>query len=150
MKLISINQRLIDKYLAVDSQVLTKSHRPTVLVVSLKYNGERRDFAVPFRSNIHPSSPKSEYFALPPRKTTKPKHHHGLHYIKMFPVAKKYYERYRIEGDIASKMYLAIIDKNEKDIVHSCQLYLDRYEHGLRPQYCTDIDKLIEVLESLP
>lgn len=101
-----------------------------VLLIQLKYKDRRHEFAVPFRSNIPPATPKNEYFALPPRKTTREKHRHGIHYSKMVPVKNEYFERYRIEGDIASKMYLAIIDKNEKEIVDGCQEYLNRYSAG--------------------
>jgi len=75
-------------YAKADSEVLIKDKRPTVLVMRLKYRSREHDFAVPLRSNIDPAAPKSEYFALPNRKTTKERHHHGLHYVKMFPVTK--------------------------------------------------------------
>lgn len=149
MILISIKSSLIAEYSRIDSEILVKDRRPTVLVVRLKYKGKDRDFAVPLRSNIGPAVPKNEYFALPNRRTTREKHHHGLHYIKMFPVSKQFYERYRIEGDIASIMYLAIIDKHEKRIVQECQSYLTRYENGIHPAYSTDIDKLLMTLDSL-
>ncbi|MBQ8955249.1 MAG: hypothetical protein IJ048_14175 [Clostridia bacterium] len=149
MKLISIKPALIARYSAIDGEVLHKDNRPTVLIMRLKYRQKNYEFAVPLRSNIAPATPKDEYFALPNRKATKERHHHGLHYAKMFPVSKAYYERYRIEGDIASKLYLAIIDKNEKEIVDACQAYLARFEQGIRPVYSTDIDALIKELERL-
>ena len=67
----------------------------------------------------------------------------------MFPVSKHFYERYRIEGDLASKLYLAIIDKNQKIIIDSCQEYLRRYERGIRSKYSTDIDLLLNALRNL-
>lgn len=149
MKLISIKTALFARYTALDHEMLIKSKRPTVLVVRLKYRGEKCDFAVPLRSNIPPATPKDEYFALPNRSTTKEKHHHGLHYVKMFPVSKPFYEQYHIEGDVASKLYLAVIDKNEKQIVDACQAYLTRYERGVHPQYATDIDVLLKELKRL-
>ena len=149
IKLISVKGELIAKFSKLDSEILIKGKRPTVLVMRLKYRGKNRDFAVPLRSNIEPAAPKNEYFALPNRKSTREKHHHGLHYIKMFPVAKQFYERYRIEGDLASKLYLAIIDKNERRIIQDCQSYLTRYEAGIRSAYSTDIDKLLALLDSL-
>ena len=87
MKLVSINTNLLEKYKG-DQEVLTKSGRPYVLVIRLKYKGQKYDFAVPIRSNIPAASPKDQYFALPPRSTTKPRNRHGTHYIKMFPVKK--------------------------------------------------------------
>lgn len=148
MKLITIKKDLLSAYSRIDGEVLQKYRRPVVLVIRLKYKGIVHDFAVPFRSNIPPSTPKNEYFALPPRNTTKPKHHHGLHYTKMFPVTNQSFERYRTEGDIASTMYLAIIDKNEKAIVDGCQAYLDRYAKGDCPSFSTDLDDLLSCCNS--
>ena len=97
MKLVSVDTTLFDKY-KNDSEVLTKSKRPYVLVIRLKYKKKNYDFAIPIRSNIPSAAPKDQYFALPPRPTTRPKNRHGLHYIKMFPVTKQYLRRYRTEG----------------------------------------------------
>lgn len=87
MKLVSINSALFEKY-KEDPEILTKSGRPYVLVIRLKYKGAKHDFAVPIRSNIPAAAPKNQYFALPPKPTTRPKNRHGIHYIKMFPVTK--------------------------------------------------------------
>lgn len=145
MKLVSINNSLLLKY-SGDSEVLQKSTRPYVLVIRLKYKNTDYDFAVPIRSNIPASAPKNQYFALPPRPQTKPKNRHGLHYIKMFPVSKKYLVRYRTDGNIFATLIKNIIDKNSKQIVTECQRYLDLYSEGIKPQYSTDIDYLIEQL----
>lgn len=145
MKLVSINNSLLLKY-SGDSEVLQKSTRPYVLVIRLKYKNTDYDFAVPIRSNIPASAPKNQYFALPPRPQTKPKNRHGLHYIKMFPVSKKYLVRYRTNGNIFATLIKNIIDKNSKQIVAECQRYLDLYSEGIKPQYSTDIDYLIEQL----
>lgn len=145
MKLVSINNSLLLKY-SGDSEVLQKSTRPYVLVIRLKYKNTDYDFAVPIRSNIPASAPKNQYFALPPRPQTKPKNRHGLHYIKMFPVSKKYLVRYRTDGNIFATLIKNIIDKNSKQIVAECQRYLDLYSEGIKPQYSTDIDYLIEQL----
>lgn len=40
----------------------------------------------------------------------------------------------------------AIIDKNEKLIVSSCQKYLKDYESGIKPPFSTDIDLLLNQL----
>lgn len=145
MKLVSINNSLLLKY-SGDSEVLQKSTRPYVLVIRLKYKNTDYDFSVPIRSNIPASAPKNQYFALPPRPQTKPKNRHGLHYIKMFPVSKKYLVRYRTDGNIFATLIKNIIDKNSKQIVAECQRYLDLYSEGIKPQYSTDIDYLIEQL----
>ena len=145
MKLVTIKSASLKQYLT-DPEMLHKAKRPCVLIIRLKYKGRRYDFAVPLRSNINPSSPKDEYFPLPPRKTTKSKHRHGIHYIKMFPVRKDMLLLFRHKGNSEAELIKSIIDKNEKAIVKECQEYLIRYEKGLRPQYSTDIDLLIKLL----
>lgn len=145
MKLVSINQTLLNKY-QNDKQVLLKANRPYVLVISLKYKGKNQDFAIPLRSNIPATAPKDQYFALPPRPTTRPKNRHGIHYIKMFPVSKQYFVKYRTQGNQFATMIQTIIDKNEKKIVSACQTYLSDYEAGKRPLFCTDIDYLLSQL----
>ena len=62
------------------------------------------------------NTPKDQYFALPTRSTTRAGNHHGLHYIKMFPVTKKYLIRYRTEGNAFATMIQSVIDKNERRI----------------------------------
>ena len=109
-------QKLLEKYKS-DPEVLTKSGRPYVLVIRLKYKGQKYDFAVPIRSNVPAAAPREQYFALPPRPTTKPRNRHGIHYIKMFPVTKEYLIRYRTEGNVFAQLIQSIIDKNTKEIV---------------------------------
>lgn len=142
MKIVSISQELLDKY-NNDSEMLQKVGRPCVLVIRLKYKGRNQNFAIPLRSNISASTPKNQYFALPPRPSTKPTNRHGLHYIKMFPVKNKYLVRYRVEGNRFSTLIQMIINKNEQRIVAECQEYLVQYEQGNRPAYSTDIDNLL-------
>lgn len=148
MKLVSIHSALLSAY-SDDSEVMQKSDRPYVLVIRMKYKGINRDFAVPIRSNIPASAPKEQYFALPPRPTTRPKNRHGIHYIKMFPVSKKYLVRYRTEGNTFATLIQSIIDKNAKEIIDNCQKYLDDYANGIRPAFSTDIDLLIEKLDGV-
>ena len=149
MKLITIKKALTDIYSQLDKEILTKESRPVVLIVRLKYKSAKYDFAVPLRSNIAPAVPKNEYFALPNRPNTKPYHHHGLHYIKMFPVSKQFYELYHIEGNVSAKLNLAFIDKYEKQIVSECQEYLNRFSVGICPPFSTNIDILIDALRKL-
>ena len=146
MKLVAIDEKLIKKYKA-DTEVLHKKGRPYVLVIRLKYKGKNQDFAIPLRSNIPASSPKNEYFALPPRSSTKPKNRHGIHYIKMFPVEKKYLNKYRTEGNKFAVLIQDIIDKNSKQIISECQTYLFEYEKGIKSEYSTDIDLLLSILK---
>ena len=142
MRLVTINSAALKGYLA-DKEMLRKSSRPCALIVHLKYKGKRYDFAVPIRSNISPASPRNEFFPLPPRPSTKPKHYHGIHYIKMFPVRRAYTFEFRTQGNMAATLMKAIIDKNEKQIVNECQQYLTDYENGKRSPYSTNIDFLI-------
>ena len=145
MKLVSIRTDLLQLY-RQDKEVLQKSGRPYVAVLRLRYCGHKYDFAVPIRSNIPAAAPKYQYFALPPRPTTRPRNRHGLHYIKMFPVTKQYLVRYRTEGNEFATMLQRIINENERQIVAECQQYLDHYAAGDKPQYSTDIDYLLSLL----
>ena len=142
MKLVTLKKDDLQKY-TIDPEMLQKAGRPCALIVRLKYKGKRLDFAVPIRSNIHPSTPKDQYFALPPRSSTKPGHRHGIHYAKMFPVDKSIVIRFRVSNNPQALLMKFIIDKNEKQIIAECQQYLSRYEAGNRPQYSTDIDLLL-------
>lgn len=145
MKLVAISTELLMLY-SQDIEVLQKDKRPYVLVVRLKYKERNQDFAVPIRSNIPASAPKEQYFALPPRPSTRPHNRHGIHYIKMFPVTSRYLVRYRTDGNSFATLVQNIIDRNTKQIVDSCQQYLDDYAAGVHPQFCTDIDLLLELL----
>ncbi len=148
MKIVTINKTLLTAF-QEDPEVLRKTARPCVLIIRLKYKGQNRSFAVPLRSNISSNTPKDQYFALPTRSTTRPGNHHGLHYIKMFPVTKKYLIRYRIAGNIFATTIQSVIDKNEKRIVNECQKYLDDYSQGKHLPFATDIDLLLGILDSL-
>ena len=150
MKIVKIKRDLIKKY-SVDPEMLHKSDRPCVLVVRLKYGGKNRDFAVPIRSNVPAASPKNEYFPLATRYSTKDTNRHGIHYIKMFPVDKRFYEKYRTEDNVTAALVKAMVtDKqNELRIVKECQEYLKRYEGGDKPKYSTDLDRLISILDAL-
>ena len=145
MKLVTIDTKLYKKF-QNDTELLHNAKRPCVVVIKLKYKGHNYDFAVPIRSNIPAAAPKEQYFALPPRSTTRPTNRHGLHYIKMFPIEKQYLLKYHTEGNVATTMYKAIIDKNTTEIVNACQKYLNDYEAGIRPQFSTDIDYLTQKL----
>ena len=97
-----------------DRELMLKHNRPCIVVVRLRFRGKRRDFAVPLRSNIAPNVPKDQYFALPPRPTTRPGCRHGIHYIKMFPITKAYQRRFRTEGSAYYETLQRIINGNTK------------------------------------
>lgn len=145
MKLVSVDRALLDIY-SGDSEVLHKEGRPYVLILKLTYKGEKRDFAVPIRSNIPANAPKETFFALPPRPQTRKYNRHGLHYSKMFPVSKQYIHKYRIEGNAFAGLINSIIVKNMKTIVADCQRYLTEYEKGKQCKFSTNLDYLIERL----
>lgn len=149
MKIVTINKKLLAKFRG-DPEVLQKPGRPCVLVIRLKYKGRNQDFAVPLQSNMSASTPKEQYFPLPPGPATKPRNRHGLHYIKMFPVTKQHLVKYRTQGNNLSITIQTVIDNNEKRIVRECQSYLSRYETGSHPPFSTDIDYLLSQLYSAP
>ena len=130
-----------------DSELLTKSGRPCVLVLRLHFRGKNRDFAVPFRSNIAPNVPRNQYFALPPRPKTKPKYRHGIHYIKMFPITKEYQQLFRTQGNSYYENIQRIVDANTASIVAACQSYLENYEKNGKPRFATDLDLLVDLLD---
>ena len=146
MKIVSISQDFFD-LVEGDRELMLKHNRPCIVVVRLRFRGKRRDFAVPLRSNIAPNVPKDQYFALPPRPTTRPGCRHGIHYIKMFPITKSYQRRFRTEGSAYYETLQRIIDGNTKRIVSECQAYLDRYEREGRPRFAVDIDRIVGLLE---
>ncbi len=148
MRVVSISDDFADAYGSGDREFMLKHARPCIVVIRLRFRGKRRDFAVPFRSNISPNVPKSQYFALPPRPSTKSKHRHGIHYIKMFPIEKQFQRRFRIEGNPYYGSIQRILDANEASIVQSCQRYLDDYEANGRPKYAVDLDRIIKLLDS--
>lgn len=99
-----------------DKELLfNKFGRPCVLIIQLKYRGKRQDFIIPMRSNISANAPKSQYFPLPPNATTKPGNRHGVHYIKLFPIDKKYIQKYRIDNNSFLIQIKNILDKNERN-----------------------------------
>lgn len=147
MRIVSISDDFVETYGAGDREYMFKRGRPCIVVVRLVFRGKRRDFAVPFRSNISPNVPKDQYFALPPRAQTKARHRHGIHYIKMFPIEKRFQRKFRTEGNSYYEMIQRIVDENSNDIVQSCQRYLERYEQEGRPRYAVDIDRIINLLE---
>jgi len=146
MRFITVSEEFF-KLCGDDPEILHKgTKRPHLLVVSLSYKGERWRFAVPFRSNISPATPKTDYFPLPPREATKPKHRHGLHYTKMFPITKQYQEKFWVGNKASYMLYHDIINRNEKRIISECQAYLDRYAKGFYPKFSVDIDGIIKKL----
>ena len=122
-------------------------NRPYVIVLKLKFRGNNSDFAIPFRSNIAGHRDKVEYFALPPRKETKSKNIHGLHFIKMFPVNSAYFQKYNYTTSNASATRTRqYIQKNLSRLVSEAQHYLEKFEEGYRPSFCVDIGKVYDVL----
>lgn len=150
MKLVKVKQEFFDmcEDNGVDSQLMkTKSGRPGVLILKLKYKGKDRDFIVPLRSNIPGKVKESEYKSLPPNSDTKPGNHHGIHYIKIFPIKKEYIDKYHIDKSSYLMTVKSIIDKSTKEIVNACQDYLIEYEKGNKHPFSPDIDAILRVLD---
>ena len=146
MRLVSIDPDYLDLLSSHDREFMRKHGRPCVLVLRLRFRGRKVNFAVPLRSNIAPNVPRDQYFPLPPRPSTKPRHRHGIHYIKMFPVSKSSLRRFRTEGNPYYEMLRAHIDMHTRDIVSACQAYLEKYEAEGRPRFAVDIDWAIELM----
>ncbi len=146
MKFITVSQRYFDMCKDDPEILFRENRRPHLLVLSLRYKGTSHQFAVPLRSNISSKTPKKQYFSLPPRPVTRPGNHHGLHYIKMFPITAEYQEKFWIGKDPSYILCQDIIKRNQKEIVTACQAYLDNYASGIRPLYSVDIEKAFERL----
>lgn len=63
----------------------------------------------------------------------------------MFPIDRTKAQKFNTDKMFYS-IIKAIIDKNEKLIVSSCQKYLKDYESGIKPPFSTDIDLLLNQL----
>ena len=66
----------------------------------------------------------------------------------MFPIDKRYLQKYRTEGNDYAILIQNIISKNSKQIIYECQSYLNKYENGEKSEYSTDIDMLLNILNS--
>ena len=148
MKFVTVSKRYFDMCGDDPELLFRENRRPHLLVLSLTYKDRVSRFAIPLRSNISATTPKEQYFPLPPRPSTRPGNHHGLHYIKMFPIKKEYQEKFWIGEDSSYILYQDIINRREKEIVEACQKYLDNYANGIRPKYSIDIDKAFERLDA--
>lgn len=122
-----------------------KNRRPHLIVKNIIYKEKRQNFAIPFRSNI--KAPNWQYFSLPPTSKTKTKRAHGIHYIKMFPIKKKYLEPY-LNNSKRHSAIKNIIKKNTKTIVQETQNYIDRYKEGHKHRYSTDIEQIYHKINS--
>ena len=130
-----------------DQELLAnEAGRPCVLLINLEYKGKKEKFVVPFRSNISSSTPSSQFFSLPPNKNTKKNRSHGVHYIKLFPVTNRFINKYLIDNDEYWAMIKSIVDENEKEIVTSCQNYLDECAKGNKHFMTPDIDGILSWL----
>lgn len=153
MEIVKVKQSYYDllKKNGLDKEILiNKDGRPCVLVVRLRFRGKLCDFVVPIRSNISPTTPYSQYLSLPPNSQTRSRHHHGVHYIKLFPIdASKYVDKFRYSADDHFEKVARVIMAHEKEIVDSCQCYLAQYESGSGCVYTPDIDGIVGLLRTL-
>lgn len=148
MKFASISDEFFK--ICYDKEMMDNSNRrPYLVVLRLKYNGQRQDFAIPFRSNIPKATPREQYFPLPPRKSTKENRKHGLHFIKMFPIRKEYLQKFHTDKDPYYQMLTDYVNKRTKQIINEAQEYLSKLESGLRMNFATDIQAMILTLQEL-
>lgn len=127
-----------------DSELLDNYNekRPHILAVTLSYKGEEHLFAIPFRSNISPNAPKWQYYGLPPNRTTKSKHRHGLQFLKMYPVPLEDVTDFDMKSDSYFQMLEMYIEGHEEDIIREAQAYLDGHTNPKHPM-APDIDKIL-------
>jgi len=97
MRIVSISNDLFVKCSKPNELLENTNRRPYVIILKLKYRNKNYDFALPFRSNITGTVPSELYYSLPPSSKTKSGNKAGLHLIKMFPVDKKYFEKFYIK-----------------------------------------------------
>ena len=150
MILVKVKQEFYNlcvKHNVAEELLFNEDGRPCVLIVQLKYKGRKRDFVVPIRSNISKYTPREQYFSLPPNPKTKPGNKHGIHYIKLFPIERKYIDTYLTDNNKYYDTILKILKRKEKEIIRSCQEYLDICADGKRHSMTPDLDSIIEVLE---
>ena len=131
---------------AADPEFLAKSGWPCALLLHLRFRGKRYDFAAPFRPNIPPNTPTNQFFLLLPRPATKPKHHHGIHYLKMFPINRQNRRRFRTKSNHYCEVLQQYVDDHAPAIVARAQRYLDSYELFGPEPFAVDSDKLIEIM----
>lgn len=151
MRLVKIANKFFKeckKHKVADELLYNEDGRPSVLIMKLKYKNDYHKFVVPLRSNISPTTPKEQYFSLPPNSKTKKKHSHGIHYIKLFPITDKYVQSYLISEKF-DLLVKKIIDENEQDIIQSCQEYLKQCENGKKHFMTPDIDGILKMLNEL-
>lgn len=132
-----------------DNQLLHNKDeaRPHLIVIRLKYKSKKVDFALPLRSNICKSTPHDEYFPLPPNNKTLKTNHHGIHFIKMFPIAKEYKQKLYNDNNL---FFIGTVEpyikKHFKEIVVHAQNYLNKYERGIKPNFSIDIEKIYNII----
>lgn len=149
MQLVTVGNDFFSKCIkhGTDRELLyDKQGRPCVLIVDLVYKRQKRTFVVPLRSNISKNVPRNQYFPLPPNASTQPGKRHGVHYIKLFPMDKKYVHPYKISQSVYLVTVKSILDKNESKIVDACQNYLSEYEKGQGSSMTPDIDGILSWL----
>lgn len=151
MKLVKVNQAFYDlcEKNNVDAELMkNEAGRPCVLLVQLLYKGIMRDFVVPLRSNISSTAPKEQFLSLPPNPNTKPKHKHGVHYIKLFPIDKIFVDKYHTSGTYYDKV-LSILERKESIIIENIKSYLSECENGNKHPMTPNIDGIINMINTL-
>jgi hypothetical protein len=133
-----------------DQELMNNTNRrPYLIILKLRFRGQKQDFAIPFRSNISSNTPGDQYHALPPRPSTNDFRKHGLHFAKMFPIKKQYLERFRTDGDTYYEMLHAIIERDLSTIIQEAQEYLRRYEEGIVVNYSTNIQGIFSAIHGI-
>lgn len=152
MKLVKVKSEYYDmlRIKNADQEIMANElGRPCVLLIDMLYKNKKRKFVIPLRSNISPTVPKEQYLSLPPNPNTKAHYHHGVHYIKLFPIVNTYIDHYNIENNRYLMMIKKILDRKEAEIVSACKAYLKECENGNKHPMTPSIDNIIEILDDL-
>jgi hypothetical protein len=87
-------------------------------------------------------------FSFREYSNTKSGNKHGVHYIKLFPISKKYINKYNINNNDFLQMISEKIINNKKEIVDACQQYLVDCEVGKKHSMTPNIDGILEWLDN--
>ena len=148
MRLVKISDAFFEKCIINDTcreLMFNEDGRPGVLLVKLHYRGKYHKFVVPLRSNISSSTPRWQYFSLPPSPRTRSNHSHGAHYIKLFPITDEYIQSYIVNKPF-DRLIKQLLTNREDEIVAACQAYLNQCEHGNKHPMTPDIDGILRWL----
>ncbi|PVZ20846.1 hypothetical protein LX19_02574 [Clostridium thermopalmarium DSM 5974] len=66
----------------------------------------------------------------------------------MFPISKKYIDKYNIDNNQFLQMIYEIINNNKKVIINACQNYLEQCEKGNKHSMIPNIDGILAWIDN--